>query len=92
MALVWADRGGRLQNPRWRTADWLYLRLHGGSGRAGNYGARVLGGYARRLAQVEGDAYVFFNNDMTGNAVRNALDLRRRLSGAVERTGPVTRP
>jgi uncharacterized protein YecE (DUF72 family) len=78
-ALVWADRSGRLQNPEWRTADWLYLRMHGGSGRAGNYGDRVLGKYARSLAQVEGDAYVYFNNDMTGNAVRNALTLARRL-------------
>ena len=78
-ALVWADRGGRLQNPPWRTADWLYLRLHGGSGPAGNYGDRVLDTYAGTLARVEADAYVFFNNDATGNAVRNAVSLARRL-------------
>jgi uncharacterized protein YecE (DUF72 family) len=78
-ALVWADRRGRLQNPEWRTADWLYLRLHGGSGPAGNYGDRVLDNHARTLARVDGDVYVYCNNDMTGNAVRNALTLARRL-------------
>jgi uncharacterized protein YecE (DUF72 family) len=78
-ALVWADRSGRLQNPEWRTADWLYLRMHGGSGSAGTYGDRALDKYARTLARVEGDGYVYFNNDMTGNAVRNALTLARRL-------------
>lgn len=78
-ALVWADRAGRLQNPEWVTADWLYLRLHGGSGRAGNYGRRVIDRYAGRLAREVHDAYVYFNNDRTGNAVRNALDLAARL-------------
>ena len=48
-SLVWADRGGRLQNPDWITADWLYLRLHGGRGTAGNYGQRVIDAYAQRL-------------------------------------------
>jgi uncharacterized protein YecE (DUF72 family) len=91
-ALVWADRRGRLQNPQWRSADWLYLRLHGGSGRAGNYGDRVLDSYARRLAGVGGDAYVYFNNDMTGNAVRNALTLTRRLARAGTPARTVTRP
>jgi uncharacterized protein YecE (DUF72 family) len=78
-ALVWADRRGRLQNPPWRTADWLYLRLHGGAGTASNYGDRVLDKYARMLAHVHGDAYVYFNNDTAGNAVRNALALTLRL-------------
>ncbi len=78
-ALVWADRLGRLQNPEWVTADWLYLRLHGGSGTAGNYGRRVIDRYAGRLARVAEDAYVYFNNDRTGNAVRNALELAAQL-------------
>ena len=78
-ALIWADRRGRLQNPGWITADWLYLRLHGGAGRAGNYGSRVIDAYARRLSARPCDAYVYFNNDTTGNAVRNALELARRL-------------
>ncbi len=75
-ALVWADRRGRLQNPDWITADWLYLRLHGGRGTAGNYGHRVIDAYAQRLSSSGRDAHVYFNNDTTGNAVRNALALR----------------
>lgn len=78
-ALIWADRGGRLQNPEWITADWLYLRLHGGSGKAGNYGQRIIDVYASRLSGLGCDAYVYFNNDASGNAVRNALALGARL-------------
>jgi uncharacterized protein YecE (DUF72 family) len=78
-SLVWADRNGRLKNPDWITADWLYLRLHGGRGRAGNYGRTVIDAYAERLSRIDRDAYVYFNNDTTGNAVRNALDLAARL-------------
>jgi uncharacterized protein YecE (DUF72 family) len=78
-SLVWADRGGRLQNPDWVTADWLYLRLHGGRGTAGNYGERVIDGYARRLSNLGHEAYVYFNNDTSGNAVRNAQTLVARL-------------
>ncbi len=78
-SLVWADRGGRLQNPDWITADWLYLRLHGGRGTAGNYGQRVIDAYAQRLSNLGRDAYVYFNNDTSGNAVRNALSLHARL-------------
>ena len=74
-ALIWADRGGRMQNPPWVTADWLYLRLHGGRGRAGNYGPGVIGRYASQLARLDQEAYVYFNNDATGNAVRNARAL-----------------
>jgi len=84
-ALVWADRYGRLQNPDWITADWLYLRLHGGRGRAGNYGPKVIDAYASRLSDLGRDAYVYCNNDSTGNAVRNALalatGLRARIAG-----------
>jgi uncharacterized protein YecE (DUF72 family) len=78
-ALIWADRRGRLQNPEWITADWMYLRMHGGSGSAGNYGPRILDAYANRLSGLGCNAYLYFNNDATGNAVRNALALKARL-------------
>jgi uncharacterized protein YecE (DUF72 family) len=80
-ALVWADRRGRLQNPEWVTTDWLYVRLHGGQGHAGNYGERVIDRYASQLARFDHEAYVYFNNDVTGNAVRNARALVARLNG-----------
>lgn len=78
-ALIWADRGGRLQNPEWISTDWLYLRLHGGRGTAGNYGRRLIDRYASQLATADRAAYVYFNNDTTGNAVRNARLLMSRL-------------
>ena len=78
-SLVWADRGGRLQNPEWITADWLYVRLHGGRGTVGNYGTHVIDMYAKRLSSLGLEAYVYFNNDTAGNAVRNALALSARL-------------
>lgn len=78
-ALIWADRCGRLQNPEWMTTDWLYLRLHGGRGRAGNYGQRTIDRYASLLAGSHQQAYVYFNNDATGNAVRNAHALVARV-------------
>ncbi len=78
-ALAWADRGGRLQNPDWITADWMYVRMHGGTGKAGNYGPRVIERYAHRLSDIGHEAYVYFNNDRTGNAVRNALTMRARV-------------
>ena len=78
-ALIWADRAGRMQNPDWVTTDWLYLRLHGGRGRAGNYGPRVIDRYASQLATLDREAFVYFNNDMSGNAVRNARALVARL-------------
>ena len=49
-------------------------------GTAGNYGTKVLGAYADRLSSLDREAYVYFNNDMAGNAVRNALALMARLS------------
>jgi uncharacterized protein YecE (DUF72 family) len=75
-ALCWADRLGRPVTPLWRTADWAYLRFHEGAAEPWpNYGDRALTTWARRLAETwtaSEDAYVYFNNDPGGAAVRNA--------------------
>ncbi|MFB4275171.1 DUF72 domain-containing protein [Nonomuraea sp. MTCD27] len=78
-ALCWADRLGRPQAPFWRTADWGYVRLH--QGRSGfAYGKSALGTWARRVREAGwGDAYVYFNNDPGGAAVRNARQFARLL-------------
>ncbi|QXJ19811.1 DUF72 domain-containing protein [Actinomadura graeca] len=71
-ALCWADRLGRPVTPLWRTADWLYVRLHeGAASPRPSYGDRALRSWAERIAPG-GDAYVYFNNDPGGAAVRNA--------------------
>jgi len=50
---------------------------------AGSYSADDLRCWADRIAQwdAEGkDVWMYFNNDLGGHAVRNALDLRELLS------------
>lgn len=79
-ALCLTDRGSR-PGPIWRTADWTYLRLH--EGRATPrpcYGRAALAGWLDRLSGEWGrdaDAYVYFNNDGLGCAVRDAAVLGR---------------
>ncbi|MFP4039829.1 MAG: DUF72 domain-containing protein [Desulfosudaceae bacterium] len=70
-------------HPREFTADWSYWRFHGQDG--GDYPARELAAAAGEITaclQEGRDAYVFFNNDAQGYAVRNAQDLRRRVTTA----------
>jgi uncharacterized protein YecE (DUF72 family) len=75
VALCLADAASRPVGPLWRTADWTFLRMH--SGRATPYpcyGRTALRSWSRRLAGdwSDGEAYVFFNNDTHGCAVRDA--------------------
>jgi uncharacterized protein YecE (DUF72 family) len=74
-ALCLAD-SPRRRTPLWRTAAWTYLRLHEGTASPRPcYGRQALAGWAGRLAELVGpdaDAYVYFNNDPAGCAVRDA--------------------
>jgi len=84
-ALCLADRRGVL-GPLWRTADWTYLRLHGGRARPRpSYGDRALDAWADRLAaqwSPEEDCFVYFNNDHRAAAPRDAARFARRLRRA----------
>ncbi|WP_214103524.1 DUF72 domain-containing protein [Acrocarpospora catenulata] len=72
-ALCWSDRLGRPLTPLWRTADWGYLRLHeGGSAHYPSYGDTALRSWVRRVGDLD-EVYVYFNNDATGAAVRDAV-------------------
>jgi len=65
----------RLRPPR-ITGGFRYLRFHGATGKyRGRYGKRALRPFARDLLAWRGDAYVYFNNDHFGHAIRDALDL-----------------
>lgn len=72
-------------HPRLTTADWVYLRFHGPDRRkpyTGSYAPQALSGAARRIRRHldEGrDVYAYFNNDDSGHAVEDALDLKRYL-------------
>lgn len=74
-ALCVADRRGPV-TPLWRTADWAYLRFHGGRATPGScYGERALETWAERVAQAWGadaDGFAYFNNDWNGCALRDA--------------------
>jgi uncharacterized protein YecE (DUF72 family) len=70
-------------HPRHLTADWVYLRYHGGHG-GGSYTSQALATQARYVKQylADGlDVFAYFNNDARGHAVENAADLRRHVGG-----------
>jgi len=68
------------------TAPFVYVRLHGPDANqlyAGSYSNADLAWWADRLHEwgaAGKEVFVYFNNDGYGNAVRNAITLRR-LSG-----------
>ncbi|MBV9659787.1 MAG: DUF72 domain-containing protein [Acidimicrobiales bacterium] len=79
--------GGPIDIPRWRTAEWGYVRFHSGGGRPPScYTRSPLDTWARRLAELYGsssDLYCYFNNDAHGCAPRDA----RWFAAAVQRAG-----
>jgi uncharacterized protein YecE (DUF72 family) len=61
------------------TGGWRYLRFHGATARySGRYGRDGLEQHARELTRwterARGDAFVYFNNDLHGHALMDALD------------------
>jgi uncharacterized protein YecE (DUF72 family) len=75
------------------TAPLAYLRFHGfGTRYGGDYPDEHLRERAHRLKGLPvREAYVFFNNDVGGHAVKNALRLKELVSGKVSDSArPVT--
>jgi uncharacterized protein YecE (DUF72 family) len=71
------------------TGGFRYLRFHGATGRyRGRYGKRALRPVARDLLRSSGEAWVYFNNDRFGHAVRDALDLAELLGDACDAGAP----
>jgi uncharacterized protein YecE (DUF72 family) len=73
-ALVLPDRPGRFVEP-WVTGGWSYVRFHqGGHGPGGHdYPREKLRRWADRIASMEArEVWVYFNNDPTGAAIRDA--------------------
>ncbi len=67
-------------HPRKLTADWVYLRFHGAHTHDGDYDSQVLqewAGFIKDRLQDGLDVYGFFNNDVHGYAIQNALELKR---------------
>jgi uncharacterized protein YecE (DUF72 family) len=63
------------------TAPWTYVRMHGGRQGVG-FGDDELAEWAERIRgfqRVDAGAYVYFNNDPAGHALRDAARLRTML-------------
>ena len=88
-ALCLADRRGPV-TPVWRTADWTYLRFHGGRAQPPScYAPEALDRWAALVASDvarTGPGFAYFNNDGNGCALRDAAVLARLLA---ERGVPV---
>ena len=72
------------------TTDFTYVRFHGSGERyGGSYPELYLERWAERLRGWESQlsaAYVYFNNDIGGHAIRNARSLRRLLGIPPQKT------
>jgi uncharacterized protein YecE (DUF72 family) len=65
------------------TADFVYIRLHGPSGKyAGSYDDHILKNWAGRIKKWrrQHDVYVYFDNDQAGYAAFNAVRLKELLA------------
>ncbi|MEA2622382.1 MAG: hypothetical protein QOH61_1292 [Chloroflexota bacterium] len=84
-ALCLADRY-RPVSPLWRTADWTYVRFHGGRSRPpGCYGRAALQAWVERIREqwpADADAWVYFNNDFHACALANAVTFARLAQNA----------
>jgi uncharacterized protein YecE (DUF72 family) len=80
-ALAIGDHPERPWQPWVTTTDWSFVRFHyGARGRRGNYSETELREHADRVRALSADAYVYFNNDWEGFAVKNARRLRALLT------------
>ncbi len=82
VALAIGDHPERPHVEHELTTDWTLVRLHyGARGRRGNYSSTEIATWARRIAQWRrrAEVFLYFNNDWEGFAVRNALELEKRL-------------
>ncbi len=85
VALVIGDDPERPFQSHELTSNWTYIRFHRGNrGRRGNYSARELDTWRRRIAawRSKVEVFAYFNNDWEAFAPRNALWLKEHLSGS----------
>jgi uncharacterized protein YecE (DUF72 family) len=74
-----------IESPPIVTSDVVYLRFHGyGRQYAGSYPDDVLTDWSRKMKEWRDEGrmvLVYFNNDLEGSAISNAMTLRDNLSG-----------
>ncbi|HEY3276693.1 MAG TPA: DUF72 domain-containing protein [Syntrophorhabdaceae bacterium] len=82
MAWCIADSAGRYPYREEVTADFVYIRLHGGQQLyASDYGDKELEAWREKIEAWGKETFVYFDNDYSGFAAKNALTLK----GMVER-------
>jgi uncharacterized protein YecE (DUF72 family) len=80
------------ESPRAVTADIIYIRFHGTTGRyAGNYPKSALQDWAAWLEEQAKKAraiYAYFNNDIGGHAIKNAKQLKEQFHASYNKNRP----
>lgn len=74
--------GGGLHPDRVTTAPFTYIRMHRGQEPGGGFTddeLQSLAGQIRALRSADKEVYVYFNNDWSGYAIRDAVKLRELL-------------
>jgi uncharacterized protein YecE (DUF72 family) len=73
--------------PRWASGPVAYVRFHGGTGKyVGRYPDEILLGWTDWIvgqAQAGRDVWCYFNNDIHGHAIHDALTLRAMVAQAL---------
>jgi uncharacterized protein YecE (DUF72 family) len=72
-----SDTAGRYPSPEEPTADFVYIRLHGSEKLyASGYTEEELKTWAEKIRRWKRPAFVYFDNDFEGHAVKNAMRLK----------------
>ena len=76
-----------LATPRWASGPVAYVRFHGGTGKyRGRYSDEILLGWTDWIveqAKSRRDVWCYFNNDIGGDAIQDALTLRAMVAQAM---------
>jgi uncharacterized protein YecE (DUF72 family) len=74
-----------MSTPVLATADFAYVRFHGRDGLySGEYSDDELSEWAEKIERIDENVqsvFIYFNNDIGGHAIKNALTISKHLSG-----------
>jgi len=80
MALCISDTAGRYPSSEAITADFVYIRLHGPRRLyASEYSDKELQAWAEKVITWKKNAFIYFDNDFEGYAIKNARRLKEIL-------------
>jgi len=83
-----SDTGGHYPCRKAVTSDFAYIRLHGPTTLyASSYSDAQLEDWAARVATLDRDVYIYFDNSCMAYAPNNALDLKKLMDNFVPGSG-----